>query len=632
MMKLSYHPEIDGLRAFAVSFVVLFHFFPASLKGGFVGVDVFFVISGYLITSIVSNDITNGHFSFARFYGHRIRRIFPSLLLVLIFTTVVSWLFLFPDQYVAIVKHVAGGAAFIANFVLWRESGYFEWQAHQNPLMHLWSLGIEEQFYIVWPIALLLITRWAGNFQLGLMAFLAALSLTYCINITQYNSIAAFYSPLSRSWELMAGALLALSHEQLRENLQAHYLKFASNIGFALLLVLPFMIIGGEGFPGWRALFPVFASFLIILGGQSESVGSKVLSNPKIVYLGLISYPLYLWHWVVLVLWKLLEPNPGRTARMIGLALSVLLAHLTYCFVEKPIREHAVSSRLVTILGGVMGVVLVVSFASFNWGFMVREMSPLRAALIKVPDIERAYRSKLCFLDSKTQTAAAFDPECMPELKLGTRPLLIWGDSLGAHLYPGLESVSDKYRFTVSQRTSSSCPPGMEEDLSHNGNCDEINADTRRYIETKRPYAVVISGRWENGDRPVTEHIQAVVEFLRRNGVKKILLVGPAPRWFPDLRLQLLEKFPNGEIPDGMAMVSTDLALLKGRDETLANIANSMSIAYLSPLSEFCKGGLCQIRVSDNLPDGLLVVDTDHFTRAASMRLFQSANIESLFE
>lgn len=277
--------------------------------------------------------------------------------------------------------------------------------------------------------------------------------------------------------------------------------------------------------------------------------------------------------------------------------LSVLLAHLTYRFVEKPIRGHAVSRRLVVILGGLMAVVLVISFASYRWGFMVREMSPLSAALTKAPDIEQAYRSKICFLDSKTQTAASFASECMPTLKTGTRSLLIWGDSLGAHLYPGLESGSDKYHLTVSQRTSSSCPPGMTEDTAHNGNCDDTNADTRRYIETTKPYAVVINGRWENGDRPAAEHIQAIVTFLRKNGVKKIVLVGPAPRWSPDLRLQLLEqRFANDEIPARMAMANNDWVLLKGRDKALADIARDAGISYLSPLNEFCTDGLCQIR------------------------------------
>jgi peptidoglycan/LPS O-acetylase OafA/YrhL len=632
-MKLSYRREIDGLRAFAVSFVLLFHFYPTALKGGFIGVDVFFVISGYLITSILSIGIAEGHFSIARFYGYRIRRIFPALLLVLIFTAVFAWLFLYPDEYAAIAKHVAGGAAFIANFVLWGESGYFEWQAHQKPLTHLWSLGIEEQFYIVWPIALLLITRWAGRFRLGLITLLAGVSLAYCIIVTAHNSIMAFYSPLSRSWELMAGAMLALSHEQLRDKLQAQYLKYASNIGFTLLLVLPFVIRGGDGFPGWRAFFPVLASLLIILGGQAGAAGSKVLSHPRVVYLGLISYPLYLWHWVILVLWKLLEPNPSRTARLIGIVISVLLAHLTYRFVEKPIRNRSVSPRLVAILGGLMAIVLVTSFSSYKWGFLVREISPLRAALTKVPDIEKAYRSKICFLDSKTQTAASFAPECMPALKAGTRSLLIWGDSLAAHLYPGIESVSEKYHLTVSQRTASSCPPGMAEDLAHNGNCDDINADTRRYIEATRPYTVVINGRWENGDRPTAEHIQAIVAFLKKNGVNKIVLVGPAPRWFPDLRVQLLEqRFANNEIPTKMAMAPSDWILLRGRDKALADIARDAGISYLSPLNEFCTDGLCLIRVSDNLPDGLLVVDTDHFTRDASIKLFHSKSAEGLFD
>lgn len=624
-MKLSYRPEIDGLRAFAVSYVLLFHFFPSAFKGGFVGVDVFFVISGYLITRILTADIDAGDFSIVRFYGLRARRIFPALLAVLVGTSLYAWCFLYPDQYVAVAKYVAGGASFVSNFVLWGEAGYFDGQAERKPLMHLWSLGIEEQFYIAWPWILLLISRTAKDWRGKLVGVIAVASFAYSLYMTWHNPSLAFFSPLSRSWELMCGAWLAINQDRIAGALHAKWLARASTVGTILLCVLPFVIHGGDTFPGWQALLPVTAAFLIIMGARSGWTGSKLLAHPVLVYVGLISYPLYLWHWVVLVMLKEAMHEPSRLYRVGALLLSVLLAHLTYTFIEMPLRKLKVSRRLVLTLSTCMAAVLIVSFSSYQWGFLVREMSSLRAGLSRKPDIETAYRSKLCFLDSKVQSDDAFAPECMPKLLPGQRELLIWGDSLAAHLYPGLNAVKNQFQLGISQRTSSSCPPGMAEDLAYNGHCDDINAASRRYIEEHRPYMVVINGRWENGVRSPAEHIAALAAFLKGAGVKKVLLVGPTPRWSPDLRLQLLDmKFTGDVLPTRMNMDSDSWRLLNGRDEELARIARQEGVLYASPLQQFCRDGSCQIRVSEQMPDGLVVVDYDHFTAPASMAFVES--------
>jgi len=266
-------------------------------------------------------------------------------------------------------------------------------------------------------------------------------------------------------------------------------LKLGSNVSLVLLLILPFVISGGD-FPGWQALLPASAAFLIILGGQTGWAG-KILSHPKLVYVGLISYPLYLWLWEILVMLKLSEPSPSRLLRLAVLSVSFLLAHLTYRYIEKPISSRPVSSRLILVLVSLMFLILVVSFSSFRWGFLVRDMTQLRAALSKEPDIQLAYRWKTCFLDSRTQIADSFDTSCMPEVQAGEHSILIWGDSLAAQLYPGLNDVSHIYKLSVAQRTAGSCAPGLEPDLSYNGNYDAINAATRSYIEMNRPYAVV---------------------------------------------------------------------------------------------------------------------------------------------
>src|SRR5437870_5550894 len=202
-----YRPDIDGLRALAVLSVVAFHAFPTSLPGGFLGVDVFFVISGYLISTIILENLDKGAFSLAEFYGRRVRRIFPALLVVLLASYVFGWLALLADEYAQLGKHIAAGAGFVSNLVLWNEVGYFDRSADTKPLLHLWSLGIEEQFYLAWP--LLLWFSWKRRFVAPVVLALAALSFIATALWSNVDAVATFYSPLTRFWELLGGSMLA---------------------------------------------------------------------------------------------------------------------------------------------------------------------------------------------------------------------------------------------------------------------------------------------------------------------------------------------------------------------------------------------------------------------------------------
>jgi peptidoglycan/LPS O-acetylase OafA/YrhL len=229
-----YRPDIDGLRAIAVLLVVGFHAFPEWLKGGFVGVDIFFVISGYLISRIILTDIHRQQFSFGHFYAKRIKRIFPALIVVLTACFGFGWFVLLPDEFKELGKHIAGGAGFVANFVLWGESGYFDNQAELKPLLHLWSLGIEEQFYFMWPILLIVVTKKRYN-VLGLLLVLILASFMFNIRSVNADPVSDFYSPLTRFWELMAGALLAhfslLVNNAANTNQRSIYKNLAALIG-----------------------------------------------------------------------------------------------------------------------------------------------------------------------------------------------------------------------------------------------------------------------------------------------------------------------------------------------------------------------------------------------------------------
>ncbi|MBY0408168.1 MAG: acyltransferase [Rickettsiales bacterium] len=321
------------MRAFSVLAVVGFHAFPGWVKGGFVGVDVFFAISGFLISRLLFAQLEGGVFRFSSFYARRIRRIFPALLLVLAACLAFGWVVLFADEYALLGKHVAAGAAFVSNALLWQEAGYFDAAAAVKPLLHLWSLGIEEQFYLAWP--LLLWGAWRAGVNVLLLAgFLAAGSLG--LTVLWPDDVAVFYSPLTRFWELLAGGMLAWGGVYRKGPLlpakAGHVLSFA---GAGLVVYAMFASGTPRGLAGVAA---VGAALLLAAGGDAW-VNRRLLSSRGAVWLGLISYPLYLWHWPLLSFATIMEGGePGWDVRMGAVALSLVLAWLTYWFVERPVR------------------------------------------------------------------------------------------------------------------------------------------------------------------------------------------------------------------------------------------------------------------------------------------------------
>lgn len=386
LLHPKYRPDIDGLRALAVLLVVGFHAFPGWVHGGFIGVDVFFVISGFLISGIIYENLDKGEFTFREFYARRIRRIFPALLLVMTACFAVGWLSLLAGEYKQLSKHIAGGASFISNFVLWQESGYFDNSSNTKPLLHLWSLGIEEQFYIVWPLLLWL--AWKRKFNFFAVTLAIAVGSFY-LNIegVKQDRIATFYSPLTRFWELMCGGLLAwvtiykkASYAGFKQQadsilVSAIYRNKEVEEGVALanlsafmglaLLAWGFVKINEDfSFPGVWALIPVTAAVLIISAGPKAWINSKILSTKLVVWFGLISYPLYLWHWPLLSFAWIVEGGlPSRGIRIAAVVIAVGLAWFTMRFIEKPFRSG--NKRVGVKVATLCGLMCVIGISGF---------------------------------------------------------------------------------------------------------------------------------------------------------------------------------------------------------------------------------------------------------------------------
>jgi len=375
--KSVYRSEIDGLRAFAVLSVVAFHAFPYFVVGGFVGVDVFFVISGFLITTHIFENLDKDSFSFNDFYGRRIRRIFPSLITIMIFSLVFGWFVLLADEFNQLGKHIAAGAGFISNFIFAAEAGYFDAEAEFKPMLHLWSLAVEEQFYIFWPLILWL--AWKANLNL-LMVCILLMIASFFVNIIWVEKYPAqiFFLPFGRFWELLVGSVLAwillyrpypfgfemnLLNRSKFNNISLVLIQngVITFIGIVLLIASIFFINKNDPFPSYAAVAPVTGAVLIIIGGNSSALARLILSNKLAVWFGLISYPLYLWHWPILSYLHIIEDGtPQRDVRILAVLVSIFLAWLTFVFIEKPIRFGKTKKKLRNI-----ALVVVVSIIGF---------------------------------------------------------------------------------------------------------------------------------------------------------------------------------------------------------------------------------------------------------------------------
>jgi len=536
-----YRPDIDGLRAIAVLSVVAFHAFPSLIQGGFVGVDVFFVISGYLISSIIFGSLEKNNFSFVDFYTRRVNRIFPALLLVLAATWAFGWFSLLADEYTQLGKHIAGGAAFISNFLLLGEAGYFDNSAETKLLLHLWSLGIEEQFYLVWP--LMVWAAWKARLNALILIILVG-GISFALNIfsVHSDSVGTFYSPQTRFWELLVGSLLAYvtlhKHQYFpawRETSGPTVRNIQSLTGVMLLVAAFAMTTKNNQFPGWWALLPTVGAALIISAGPFAWFNRTILSRRLLVWFGLISFPLYLWHWPLLTFARIMNSEtPSETVRIAAIFASIILAGLTFRFVEKPIRKKLIPRHSVFFLSGVLAVLGILGFATFKLdGIPTRFPPEIREIANFNYDFTSDARAPDCWVSS-TSPFDSFAQKCLPTAGVETdKGIFIWGDSHAARLYPGIASLIGS-ETPIYQATRSSCPPILD---FAGPVCIESNAFILSIINKSKPHTVILFGAWgrygadwSTGSMDQQKLLKTIHE-ISSLGIKKILVLGPAPEW-----------------------------------------------------------------------------------------------------
>lgn len=465
-----YRPDIDGLRALSIVAVVIYHAFPKLLPGGFVGVDIFFVISGYLITRIILQDMQTQRFTLASFYKRRIQRIVPAVLLILVFCLVVGWWVLLPYEYAMLGKQTGAAAVFAPNILFWSEAGYFDTDSRLKPLLHLWSLGVEEQFYLAWPLLLLVLVRLKGSLFL-LIASLLLASFAASILVTT-DAAARFFLPHFRVWELLAGALLACRPVTSLPGRAGVALACG---GLALLVAATLLISSGSNFPGWWALLPTTGAALIIFAGPGNYV-SRALGSRALVFIGKISFPLYLWHWPLLTFARLMESaEPQPSIRLAAIALSVALAWMSYRLVETPLRYQpgrAVPTMLITalLLTGAAGLVVM---ASDGFPQRTHQVNAVASAL---------YWNELG-LHQRDDCSAdlAVPPRCLSNGKSPT--IAVLGDSHSTNVFFALTAAYEGSDDGVVRLGRGGCPPLYGLEINDSGRSDTCLTSTAAHLD-----------------------------------------------------------------------------------------------------------------------------------------------------
>ncbi|WP_076859403.1 acyltransferase family protein [Bradyrhizobium mercantei] len=588
-MSVAYRPDIDGLRAVAVSSVVLFHAFPEFLPGGFVGVDIFFVISGYLITGIVTSDLQAKTFSLTTFYQRRIRRIFPALIAVLATTVFASLHLLPPDELHSLGRNAVASVLFSANLLLLSEVNYFDIDAHLKPLLHLWSLGIEEQFYLVWPLIL-----WALPQRRRPIAVIIGLVASFALNIAMVGShpTATFFLPFTRAWELMAGACLVFTPPQSRA-----VREIAAVIGIVAIEGSFFLFNAKTQFPGWAAALPVGGAALIIM--SEGALINRLLSLKPCVGIGLISYSLYLWHWPVLVLLQVYLFRPlNDTIGFVAVVLALVLAVLTYFAIERPLRRRSRVWQLAAAMSVVGALGLFAAFVK------VPDLPSQLQAMLNAPNGVDAWRVHDCML----LDGEAGDFQNCSENK---RPLIaVWGDSTASALIPGFKKLQETLEFGLAQLTVSSCPPLLVHAHTLSQYCLEKNAEIVRRIAEIKPNIVVLEAIWDVNDR--LETTRPTIDALRAAGVARIIILGPVPVWRGGLPNAAVAYFrQTGKVIPERTSQFVDQ---ESGDKLMNDIARDLGVEYVSIRSALCRGNECLAHV-----DGSLTArDIIHLTKAGS--------------
>jgi peptidoglycan/LPS O-acetylase OafA/YrhL len=605
-----YRPDIDGLRAIAVLLVVFFHAFPQAVPGGFVGVDVFFVISGFLITGIIARELDSQHFSLLGFYDRRVRRIFPALIVVLAAVLVLGWLCMLPDAYTKLSSDVFASAFFYPNIELLLQSGYFDIESAKKPLLHLWSLGIEEQFYLAWPLILML----AWRLRLNLLWVAVSLGLaSFVLNVALIRTypVATFYLPFTRAFELLAGAALAGAWGKVSQSGTAS--NWRAGAGIVLIAIAAAILDSKSAFPGWWALLPV-AGAALLLSAPGAWICRHWLASAPMEWIGKISYPLYLWHWPLLVFFAIIKFLPlTLLERGLIVGLSILLAWATTRFLERPLRFGR--PLPIKALGLCAGMVLIAAGGGAvvaGKGFGFRLPAEIRAIADVHPPFDK-WRLHDCMLALSADTS--FGSDCVDQNR---RPLIfVWGDSTAAALMPGLRKAQETHEFGIAQFTSSACIPALNADIARSPKCHATNDTVLKLLAQAKPDIVLLHGYWEEH---FEDHVAETVTAVKQLTGARVVVLGRVPYWKRELPNEAMRYFM---LHHQLIPVRYGNSGSNAYDAVLRSKLLPLGAEFISAWDALCNTDGCLTRVGDQAND-LSTSDEIHLTEKGSTALVRS--------
>lgn len=635
-LNLAYRPDIDGLRALAVLLVIGFHAFPTVISGGFIGVDIFFVISGYLITSIIIKKLNDKRFSFIEFYASRTRRIFPALIIVLIASGLLGLFILQEDEFARLIKHIVGGSAFVLNYILASEGGYFDRLAESKPLLHLWSLGVEEQFYLLWPFILWVF--WSFHKKTWVLIIILFM-ISFALNIMQIQikPIDTFYSLQTRFWELLVGAGLAYVGSSRSKILPTgkRSQNITSLVGITIITFAVVIIDSHTLFPGLWALLPTIGAAFLIVSNANGFINRYFLSNRIMVWIGLISYPLYLWHWPIFAFYRVhFSGHPTASVRFLLIIFSIVIASLTYYWVERPIRTQINSNRTAFNLFLMLATVFGISLYLNNYPIQKNqknqdEKSAFYSYFADVPAMrwltffEKEFRHECNFYQideyysarPTNKPKAKIDNSCFSPDENKKYRILIWGDSHAQMLNSGLKKELPN-DWQVMQIASSGCAARIDNlQLAETDYCAYSNKFALDVIAKAAPNVVIIA-------QSVGHNIQSmdkIDKYLKQLGVHTVIFVGPSPQWEDDLPKIIIRRlWPN--IPE-RTWVGVNKDVYEKNLKLKNKFTQNSNKIYIDAIGLFCNSDGCLTRLGADSKKDSTSWDYGHLTEAASAHL-----------
>jgi peptidoglycan/LPS O-acetylase OafA/YrhL len=627
-MTSGYREDIDWLRAIAVLSVVAFHFETKGIYGGFVGVDIFFVISGFLITGIIQAEVARDDFSFARFYERRVRRLLPALYVMVAATAIPTFHYLLASERAEFFRSVAAVVTFTSNIFFWLQSGYFDHAAVEKPLLHTWSLAVEEQFYLALPLVMWVVLRLARGNRIVLPATLGALAVaSFGLSVALMRSGAsanAFFMSPPRAWEFLVGSFVALEgFPTLRHPMAQQIARGAALI----LMAIPILSLRpGPGFPGLNALLPCVGAAMFIWSGigVKNQVHARYSPLHVVRFFGRISYSLYLWHWPLFTFARFAKSSLVLSAAdTAGLfVLTVAVSYLSWRFVEQPFRSRTLApTRTAAFRLGAAGTIVLLAASVGALG--LDRMLPDRDRLAEKLDAYNAYDTTAVYRDGTCFSPAdgVFGEACLG-IAAGKTNVLLWGDSFAAHYFYGLNKLTDPSTTNIMQATQAACMPSFDADAQFHSTCRRFAAEMRTFLAGHKVELVIMSADWlEYGRSPrfggMIADIRKTVAQLNAEGAPVVLL-GPSVQFRTRLPSMLIRARLRGADARADDVVLPDIFAV---DQAMhAALPASANFSYVSVVDAVCPERQCPLMVGEGVP---LAIDHAHLTAEGSVHVME---------